>query len=64
MKYLMLFMMMLLMISCSYNLEASRAQMEYIKNRDCKTIQTRVTKWDSNDRLYKTVGYDYTTICK
>ena len=66
MKCLMLLTMILslTLINCAYNMEGSRAQLEYSKNRKCQTVWTRVSRWDDKHKVYRTVGYDSTKICQ
>ena len=35
----------------------------YPSDKECKTISTRVTRYDKEHGIYRTVGYDYTRVC-
>ncbi len=53
----------ILLTSCTAaQIQAGRDQVAWSESRNCRRIETRVTRVDKKG-YYRTIGYDYTTVC-
>lgn len=59
----MLIVILLIANSCAGFVENSNNYMAWKEKRNCRNIQTTVTRWDSDTRTNRVVGRNYTRVC-